>query len=117
MNLTMSTLMVITTMITIMTLTMVMTSKKSITETQKSSPFECGFNPISSKRMPFSIHFFLIAIIFLIFDVEMVIIMPMITTMKFSMIKFWGITCIMLITILILGLYYEWYNGMLNWTK
>nr|YP_010827540.1 NADH dehydrogenase subunit 3 [Sinocentrus brevicornis]WFD60959.1 NADH dehydrogenase subunit 3 [Sinocentrus brevicornis] len=104
-------------LLTLMTLLLTMMSKKSINDMQKMSPFECGFNPLSNKRMPFSIHFFMIAIIFLIFDVEIVIIMPMVTTMKFTMIKYWSMTSILFIMILILGLYYEWYNGLLNWTK
>nr|YP_008992966.1 NADH dehydrogenase subunit 3 [Leptobelus gazella]AEE89604.1 NADH dehydrogenase subunit 3 [Leptobelus gazella] len=102
-----------------LTLTIMITliSKKSMTDMQKMSPFECGFNPMSNKRLPFSIHFFMIAIIFLIFDVEIVIIMPMIYSIKFSMIKFWSLTCTSFIMILLLGLYYEWYNGLLNWTN
>nr|YP_010271137.1 NADH dehydrogenase subunit 3 [Anchon yunnanense]UKB86902.1 NADH dehydrogenase subunit 3 [Anchon yunnanense] len=113
----------ISSMITIMSLTLMITlmimmiSKKSIMELQKMSPFECGFNPMSSKRLPFSIHFFMIAIIFLIFDVEIVIIMPMISTMKLSLIKYWTITSVSFILILLMGLYYEWFNGLLNWTK
>nr|YP_010444570.1 NADH dehydrogenase subunit 3 [Antialcidas floripennae]UTI38480.1 NADH dehydrogenase subunit 3 [Antialcidas floripennae] len=105
-------------LINIMIITMItLMSKKSIYDKQKSSPFECGFNPMSKKRLPFSIHFFMIAIIFLIFDVEIVIIMPMVFTMKFSIIKFWSLTSMIFIIILIMGLYYEWMNGMLNWTK
>nr|YP_009692093.1 NADH dehydrogenase subunit 3 [Hypsauchenia hardwickii]QEG98437.1 NADH dehydrogenase subunit 3 [Hypsauchenia hardwickii] len=96
---------------------LIMIYKKSMSSLQKMSPFECGFNPMSNKRMPFSIHFFMIAIIFLIFDVEIIIIMPMILSMKYSMIKFWSTTCIMFSILLIMGLYYEWYNGLLNWTK
>nr|YP_010610817.1 NADH dehydrogenase subunit 3 [Paratkina nigrifasciana]WAP91638.1 NADH dehydrogenase subunit 3 [Paratkina nigrifasciana] len=94
-----------------------MISKKSIIDLQKSTPFECGFNPMSNKRLPFSIHFFLIAVIFLIFDIEIIIIIPMIFTMKYSMILYWMISTILFIFILILGLYHEWYNGMLNWTN
>nr|QDO72170.1 NADH dehydrogenase subunit 3 [Gargara sp. 16071360] len=109
-------MLIISITITISTL-IIMMSKKSIISTQKSSPFECGFNPISNKRLPFSIHFFMIAIIFLIFDVEIVIIMPMVMTMKFSMMKFWGLTATIFISILLIGLYYEWLNGLLNWTK
>nr|UFI48423.1 NADH dehydrogenase subunit 3 [Gunungidia aurantiifasciata] len=109
--------------VTIMTITFVITilismiSKKAMLDTQKSSPFECGFNPMSSKRLPFSIHFFLVAVLFLIFDIEIIIIMPMIFTMKSTMMMFWLITTIMFIIILTLGLYHEWYNGMLNWTS
>nr|YP_009692132.1 NADH dehydrogenase subunit 3 [Tricentrus brunneus]ATG83181.1 NADH dehydrogenase subunit 3 [Tricentrus sp. EMHAU-15062504]QEG98476.1 NADH dehydrogenase subunit 3 [Tricentrus brunneus] len=107
------TIIMIMTIITLITLM----SKKSIIDMQKSSPFECGFNPMSKKRLPFSIHFFLVAIIFLIFDVEIVIIMPMVMSMKFTTMKFWSLTCITFLFILLLGLYYEWSNGLLNWTK
>nr|YP_010692619.1 NADH dehydrogenase subunit 3 [Centrotus cornutus]WBV77360.1 NADH dehydrogenase subunit 3 [Centrotus cornutus] len=116
-------MMLIKSMLTIILLLLMMTSlmmsvtKKATIELQKMSPFECGFNPMSNKRMPFSIHFFMIAIIFLIFDVEIVIIMPMIYSMKYSMLKYWSITCLTFIIMLLMGLYYEWYNGMLNWTK
>nr|YP_010958561.1 NADH dehydrogenase subunit 3 [Centrotypus laticornis]UXF57637.1 NADH dehydrogenase subunit 3 [Centrotypus laticornis] len=110
----MTTLIIIST--TLMTL-MTLTTKKSTTEMQKMSPFECGFNPMSNKRMPFSTHFFMIAIIFLIFDVEVVIIMPMILVMKSTMIKYWMLTSMSLMMILLMGLYYEWNNGMLNWSK
>nr|YP_010692580.1 NADH dehydrogenase subunit 3 [Tricentrus gammamaculatus]WBV77321.1 NADH dehydrogenase subunit 3 [Tricentrus gammamaculatus] len=104
--------------IIVMIITLIITlSKKSIIDTQKSSPFECGFNSMSKKRLPFSIHFFMIAIIFLIFDVEIVIIMPMITTMKFSVLKFWGLTCMIFILIILMGLYYEWTNGLLDWSN
>nr|QJD07216.1 NADH dehydrogenase subunit 3 [Ghauriana sinensis] len=92
-------------------------SKKSLIDTQKSNPFECGFNPISNKRMPFSIHFFLIAVIFLVFDIEIIIILPMILSINFSFIYFWILTSMFFIMILIIGLYHEWFNGLLNWTK
>nr|QZZ18290.1 NADH dehydrogenase subunit 3 [Empoasca serrata] len=92
-------------------------SKKSITDVQKSNPFECGFNPMSSKRLPFSIHFFLIAVIFLIFDIEIIIILPMVLTLNSTVLYFWLLSSVSFIIILILGLYYEWLNGMLNWTK
>nr|YP_009942718.1 NADH dehydrogenase subunit 3 [Populicerus confusus]QOC72413.1 NADH dehydrogenase subunit 3 [Populicerus confusus] len=92
-------------------------SKKSITDINKLSPFECGFNPMSNKRLPFSVHFFLIAVIFLIFDVEIIIILPMIITIKYTIIKYWLLTSIYFILILMVGLYHEWYNGMLKWTK
>nr|YP_002970767.1 NADH dehydrogenase subunit 3 [Valentia hoffmanni]ACJ69579.1 NADH dehydrogenase subunit 3 [Valentia hoffmanni] len=90
-------------------------SKKSILDREKTSPFECGFDPTSSSRMPFSIQFFLIAILFLIFDIEIVIIMPMIITLKISSLSVWMYTVFSFIMILTLGLFHEWYNGVLEW--
>nr|YP_011036647.1 NADH dehydrogenase subunit 3 [Xestocephalus ishidae]WRK21251.1 NADH dehydrogenase subunit 3 [Xestocephalus ishidae] len=113
-------LMFILTTITITTLVSVMISivkKKSMMDKQKMSPFECGFNPMSFSRIPFSIHFFIISVLFLIFDIEIIIVMPMIITIKSSMFSKWLMTSMTIIIILIMGLYHEWNNGLLNWTK
>nr|AMP43696.1 NADH dehydrogenase subunit 3 [Chrysops silvifacies] len=91
-------------------------SKKSIIDREKTSPFECGFDPMSSSRLPFSLQFFLIAIIFLIFDVEIALILPMIMIIKFSNLMIWSFTSSFFITILLLGLYHEWNQGALEWT-
>nr|YP_009334163.1 NADH dehydrogenase subunit 3 [Dacus longicornis]YP_009672539.1 NADH dehydrogenase subunit 3 [Dacus conopsoides]APL97149.1 NADH dehydrogenase subunit 3 [Dacus longicornis]QCX42562.1 NADH dehydrogenase subunit 3 [Dacus conopsoides]WCB98300.1 NADH dehydrogenase subunit 3 [Dacus longicornis] len=90
-------------------------SKKTYTDREKCSPFECGFDPKSSSRLPFSLRFFLITIIFLIFDVEIALILPMILIMNISNIFIWTSTSIIFIMILIIGLYHEWNQGMLNW--
>nr|AVJ52400.1 NADH dehydrogenase subunit 3 [Dalcantha cf. alata YW-2018] len=90
-------------------------SKYSIMDREKMSPFECGFDPMSSARMPFSIQFFLIAVLFLIFDVEIVIMLPIIMTMKISLTKVWMMIITMFILTLILGLYYEWKTGSIEW--
>nr|YP_010610471.1 NADH dehydrogenase subunit 3 [Cyphonia clavata]WAP90803.1 NADH dehydrogenase subunit 3 [Cyphonia clavata] len=107
----------ILTLLTMMMSMMIAISKKKLMDTQKASPFECGFNPMSNKRLPLSIHFFMIAIIFLIFDIEIIIIIPTVTTMKYTMIKYWAIASFTFIMILIMGLYYEWYNGLINWAN
>nr|YP_010895216.1 NADH dehydrogenase subunit 3 [Ornidia obesa]WJW73755.1 NADH dehydrogenase subunit 3 [Ornidia obesa] len=91
-------------------------SKKSLNDREKSSPFECGFDPMSSSRLPFSLKFFLITIIFLIFDVEIALILPMILIINYSNLFMWSITSIIFILILLLGLYHEWNQGMLNWS-
>nr|YP_009255406.1 NADH dehydrogenase subunit 3 [Melanagromyza sojae]ANA56773.1 NADH dehydrogenase subunit 3 [Melanagromyza sojae] len=92
-------------------------SKKSFMDREKNSPFECGFDPKSSSRLPFSLRFFLITIIFLIFDVEIVLILPMIIILNFSNIYIWLITSMFFMLILLGGLYYEWNQGMLNWSE
>nr|UFK32250.1 NADH dehydrogenase subunit 3 [Eurhadina acapitata] len=116
MNLSTKHLIMIMFLMTMMIIMMMMFSKKTIMDWQKSTPFECGFNPMTFKRMSFSIHFFLIAVIFLIFDIEIIIILPMTLTLKSSMISSWVITSSMFMMILIIGLYHEWSNGMLKWT-
>nr|WHN78851.1 NADH dehydrogenase subunit 3 [Charaxes kahruba] len=92
-------------------------SKKSILDREKCSPFECGFDPKSISRIPFSLHFFLITIIFLIFDVEIALIFPMIPSyLLVNLITWWKISSFFII-MLLLGLYHEWNQNMLNWTN
>nr|YP_010946290.1 NADH dehydrogenase subunit 3 [Allacta robusta]WGO57008.1 NADH dehydrogenase subunit 3 [Allacta robusta] len=90
-------------------------SKKMIEDREKSSPFECGFDPKSSARIPFSLQFFLIAVIFLIFDVEIALLLPMMIIMTQSNLKTWTITSIIFLIILLLGLFHEWNQGSLEW--
>nr|YP_010397466.1 NADH dehydrogenase subunit 3 [Sinomantis denticulata]ASY98133.1 NADH dehydrogenase subunit 3 [Sinomantis denticulata]UQJ77599.1 NADH dehydrogenase subunit 3 [Sinomantis denticulata] len=92
-------------------------SKKNIEDREKSSPFECGFDPISSSRLPFSLRFFLIAIIFLIFDVEIALILPMTIIPFNSNIIIWSTTSILFLIILTVGLYHEWNQGSLEWAS
>nr|YP_010515276.1 NADH dehydrogenase subunit 3 [Emerita talpoida]UXL87262.1 NADH dehydrogenase subunit 3 [Emerita talpoida] len=113
---------VFTTILTIMIAFVVMLiasllSKKTIMDREKNSPFECGFDPKGSARLPFSLRFFLIAVIFLIFDVEITLILPLAQIMQVSNISSWLTTGLMFIFILLFGLYYEWSQGALEWTE
>nr|YP_010875376.1 NADH dehydrogenase subunit 3 [Balta curvirostris]WGW15123.1 NADH dehydrogenase subunit 3 [Balta curvirostris] len=92
-------------------------SKKNIEDREKSSPFECGFDPKSSPRMPFSLRFFLIAVIFLIFDVEIALILPMTIIMNNSNLSLWIMTSMMFLLILLIGLFHEWNQGSLSWAS
>nr|AWC67649.1 NADH dehydrogenase subunit 3 [Rhapsa scotosialis] len=92
-------------------------SKKSFSDREKSSPFECGFDSKFSARIPFSLHFFLITVIFLIFDVEIALIFPIIPLFKMVNFFLWVKISFFFIIILIIGLYHEWNQNMLNWTN
>nr|WGT92211.1 NADH dehydrogenase subunit 3 [Dicerapanorpa magna] len=92
-------------------------SKKTIIDREKSSPFECGFDPKSSARLPFSLRFFLIAVIFLIFDVEIALLLPMIMILPFSSIMMWSSVGLFFLIILLIGLYHEWNQGALEWAN
>nr|YP_010158862.1 NADH dehydrogenase subunit 3 [Opatrum sabulosum]QRG31141.1 NADH dehydrogenase subunit 3 [Opatrum sabulosum] len=93
------------------------TSKKTIMDREKSSPFECGFDPKSSTRLPFSMHFFLIAIIFLIFDVEITLLFPLIISLKHNSLMIYFIVLMSFLVILLVGLFHEWKQGALEWTN
>nr|UEV86573.1 NADH dehydrogenase subunit 3 [Dasychira tristis] len=103
--------------INLLMLLSIILSKKSQLDREKLSPFECGFDPKSLPRIPFSLHFFLITVIFLIFDVEIVLIFPMIPLFKFVNLILWIKISMFFIIILIIGLYHEWNQNMLNWTN
>nr|NP_008503.1 NADH dehydrogenase subunit 3 [Ixodes hexagonus]AAD05510.1 NADH dehydrogenase 3 [Ixodes hexagonus] len=91
-------------------------SLKSPLDKEKLSPFECGFDPFSLSRIPFSLKFFLISIIFLIFDIEIVIILPLPLLSQNKNI-FFLISIIIINTLILWGLIYEWNKGMLEWLK
>nr|YP_009974965.1 NADH dehydrogenase subunit 3 [Platynereis massiliensis]QNJ33939.1 NADH dehydrogenase subunit 3 [Platynereis massiliensis] len=80
---------------------------------EKSTPFECGFDPHNSARIPFSLRFFILAVLFLVFDIEIALLMPvpsssaLPTTMK--------MTVVLLCGVLLIGLYHEWNEGSLEW--
>nr|UFZ13948.1 NADH dehydrogenase subunit 3 [Taeniochauliodes attenuatus] len=92
-------------------------SKKTFNDREKLSPFECGFDPKSSARMMFSLRFFLIAMIFLIFDVEIALLMPFLYIMNYSNLWMWSLTSFMFLLILLIGLYHEWNQGALKWAN
>lgn len=82
-------------------------SKRALRDREKRSPFECGFDPIKSARLPFSLRFFLLAIIFLIFDVEIVLLFPVLISIinKFNLLMLAG--SFIFLVILIVGLIHE----------
>nr|YP_009503328.1 NADH dehydrogenase subunit 3 [Leucosyrinx sp. MNHN IM 2013-19304]AXA45394.1 NADH dehydrogenase subunit 3 [Leucosyrinx sp. MNHN IM 2013-19304] len=92
-------------------------SKRSISDREKSSPFECGFDPVKSARLPFSLRFFLLAIIFLIFDVEIVLLFPILASMMRSVSLNLMFSLFIFLFILVIGLFHEWNEGSLDWAQ
>nr|AML26177.1 NADH dehydrogenase subunit 3 [Scolytinae sp. BMNH 1274290] len=111
----MSTIILMILMILMVILNMI--SKKSLNDREKMTPFECGFDPKNSARLPFSLHFFLIAIIFAIFDVELTLFLPIVFLTKSSNLKNLLVCLSFFSMILLYGLFHEWNQGALNWAK
>nr|YP_009630360.1 NADH dehydrogenase subunit 3 [Callispa bowringii]QBP33863.1 NADH dehydrogenase subunit 3 [Callispa bowringii] len=109
-------LMLVLMILMVLILVLNLCSMKTFYDKEKNSPFECGFDPKSNSRTPFSLQFFLIAIIFLIFDVEIALLLPIIKTYNMDNITL-IITSNFFIIILLLGLIHEWNQGALNWLK
>nr|YP_009555281.1 NADH dehydrogenase subunit 3 [Rattus nitidus]AOW70465.1 NADH dehydrogenase subunit 3 [Rattus nitidus] len=84
---------------------------------EKANPYECGFDPTSSARLPFSMKFFLVAITFLLFDLEIALLLPLPWAIQTTNITTMMTTAFILITILALGLSYEWTQKGLDWPE
>ena len=83
-------------------------------DVEKLTAYECGFNPYEDARKVFDLRFYLIAILFIVFDLESVFVFPWIMTLSsnFSL-GFW--TMIEFLIELIVGYVYVWYVGALEW--
>nr|YP_002929316.1 NADH dehydrogenase subunit 3 [Otolemur crassicaudatus]BAH69202.1 NADH dehydrogenase subunit 3 [Otolemur crassicaudatus] len=85
--------------------------------TEKYSPYECGFDPTGSARLPFSMKFFLVAITFLLFDLEIALLLPLPWALQTYTLNLTLAMTLLLITILALGLAYEWTQKGLEWQE
>nr|BBG74494.1 NADH dehydrogenase subunit 3 [Parasudis truculenta] len=86
-------------------------------DTEKLSPYECGFDPLGSARLPFSLRFFLVAILFLLFDLEIALLLPLPwgDQLDSPINTFYWATAVL--SLLTLGLAYEWTQGGLEWAE
>lgn len=80
----------------------------------KDQPYECGIRPTGDAREPFSVHFYMVAMIFILFDIEAIFLYPWaIVFRKLSLFGF--VEMVLYIVILVVGYIYLWKNGALEW--
>nr|YP_009754861.1 NADH dehydrogenase subunit 3 [Nanonycteris veldkampii]QIP52961.1 NADH dehydrogenase subunit 3 [Nanonycteris veldkampii] len=84
---------------------------------EKSSPYECGFDPMGSARLPFSMKFFLVAITFLLFDLEIALLLPLPWASQTNNLNVMLIMSLTLISLLAISLAYEWSHKGLEWAE
>ena len=83
----------------------------------KMSPYECGMEPQGDVRSRFSVKFYLVAMLFILFDIEAVFLYPLAILLK-SELKMFGFWEMMLfIAIILAGLFYIWKKGVIDWNK
>jgi len=83
-------------------------------DAEKLSPYECGFEAFEDARLQFDVRYYLVAILFILFDLEIAFLFPWAVALKD--IGFFGFMSMMLfLTILVLGFIYEWMKGALDW--
>ena len=81
---------------------------------EKVSAYECGFNAFYDARMKFDLRFYLVAILFIIFDLEIAFLFPWAVAFKdISMLGFWSM--MVFLAVLTIGFAYEWKKGALEW--
>ncbi|YP_009122392.1 NADH dehydrogenase subunit 3 (mitochondrion) [Vulpes lagopus] len=83
----------------------------------KTSPYECGFDPMGSARLPFSMKFFLVAITFLLFDLEIALLLPLPWASQTNKLTTMLTMALLLISLLAASLAYEWTEKGLEWTE
>lgn len=82
--------------------------------TEKSSPYECGFEAFEDARMKFDVRYYLIAILFIIFDLEIAFLFPWAVVLE-QIGLFGYLAMMMFLGLLVVGFIYEWKKGALEW--
>jgi NADH-quinone oxidoreductase subunit A len=83
-------------------------------DAEKNSAYECGFDPFSDARHKFDVRFYLVAILFIIFDLEVAFLFPWSVTLgTIGVFGFWSM--MIFLAILTVGFIYEWRKGALEW--
>ncbi|MGB9618189.1 MAG: NADH-quinone oxidoreductase subunit A [Desulfomonilaceae bacterium] len=88
-------------------------SKKNVSQI-KLMPYECGMDPIGSARKRFSVRFFVLGMLFIVFDIELIFLFPWATI--FEQLRVFGfIEMLVFVVVLLVGLVYVWRKGALEW--
>jgi NADH-quinone oxidoreductase subunit A len=83
-------------------------------DSEKLSPYECGFEPFADARSRFDVRFYLVAILFIIFDLEVAFLFPWAVALgAIGLFGFWSM--IVFLGVLTVGFVYEWKKGALEW--
>ena len=83
-------------------------------DSEKLSPYECGFEAFEDARMKFDVRYYLVAILFILFDLEIAFLFPW--AVSLNSIGFFGFASMMVfLGILVVGFVYEWKKGALDW--
>jgi NADH-quinone oxidoreductase subunit A len=83
-------------------------------DAQKLSPYECGFEAFEDARMKFDVRYYLVAILFILFDLEVAFLVPWAVAMReVGMLGFWSM--MIFLGVLTIGLVFEWKKGALDW--
>jgi NADH-quinone oxidoreductase subunit A len=89
---------------------------KKVRNRVKDTPYECGINPTGSARERFSVKFYLVAMVFILFDIEAIFLYPW--AVVYRQLKLFGFFEMLIFVVLVLcGFFYIWKKGALNWTK
>jgi NADH-quinone oxidoreductase subunit A len=87
---------------------------KSLPDAEKNSPYECGFGAFESAHLPFDVRFYLVAILFIIFDLETAFFFPWALVLR--KLGWFGFSAMMIfLGLLVIGFIYEWKRGALEW--
>ena len=83
-------------------------------DSEKNSPYECGFEAFEDSRMKFDVRYYLVAILFIIFDLEIAFLFPWAVVLdQIGMAGFWAM--MIFLAVLVVGFIYEWKKGALDW--
>lgn len=98
----------------LLTVVAYITASRHLITQDTHTPFECGFDPKNSARTPFSLRFFLLAVIFLIFDVEVALLLPIPLALQLPSRLTALLTLSAFLFLLLIGLFHEWREGTLE---